>query len=220
MYDKSSPIARGMTFYNGNTIDTSNYDGVHLEGTVVAFTDVDPSNKTVPRSGGQTIYVIVRNTSGVTLPTRRAVTWASGYRGKRVDAISRTTAQEVAGIVDDHIGSGGVPNGDLFLLAVKGPHLVKAPLTGAEHSVAAGVAIGDLMVALTQATSASTNGITGGGRFTTQNGTFTAAQTTDGTAINMIRNAVGRAMSAITSGQTTDSSVNVLVMLDCWPSHA
>lgn len=220
MNDTTAPFDRGRTFYDGRTIDTNNYDGTHLEGLVASFPDTDPSNRTLRRSAGQTICVLVRNTSGVTLPPKRAVAWASGYRGKRVDSITRTTAQEVAGIVDEHVGTGGVPNGDLFWLCVKGPSLVKAPLTGAEHAVAAGIAIGDMLVALTQATSSSTNAITGGGRFTTQNGTFSAAQTTDGTAILMLANKVGRAMSAITSGQTTDSTINVLAMIDLWPSHA
>lgn len=218
MFD-TSPIARGKTFYDGATIDTANYDGVGLEGRVVAFADRDPSvsGTAAVRSGSFAVYLIVRNVSGVALPKGRLVAWASGYTGKRVDSITRTTAQAAAGVVDDHIGSAGVPNGDLFLLCVKGPQLVKAPLTGAEHSVAAGIAVGDLLYALTQATSSMTNAISGGGRIVAWNGTFGDTHTTNGTMGNILVNKVGRAMSAITSGQTTDSSINVLTMLDMWP---
>lgn len=192
----SKRIARGKTWYNGTTINTSDYSGTEYEGTVSVWQDMGPSSSPLTpvsrRSAGNVVAVLVRNVSGGYLEPGRLVTWKSGYRGKRVDGYSCTTAGEVAGVVDEYLPATGVPNGDLFWLVVKGHSLVRNDIDG--NAIAAG----DVLVALTAATS----GATAAGRVAAWAGTFTATQTTDGTLYKAIVNRIGRAVSAKTAGQT------------------
>lgn len=202
------PVDRGQTYYNGNAIDVSsgyaNVDGVHLEGSMRIFTASDPSNRMVRRNGGDVRAVLVRNRSGQTLLPKRAVVWAAGYRGKGVAGYARSDAEEVAGVVDEFLPAGGVPDGDLFWLVVQGPTLVKSAIA----NYSADIAEGDWLAALTATTSALTGGHTGGGRMGPAKNTFTAAETTDGTGIRHTRNVFGRAASACV---TNNTNADVLV---------
>lgn len=209
MQDGTKRFPRGGTWYGPTgTIDTNNYgESVGYEGYVDHFTDVDPSDKTVRRSGRDIEVIAVRNVSGMTLLPGYAVTWESGSEGKRVDGYARTTNAHIAGIVDDHLNAtNGVRNGDMFWLIVKGPCLCKTPLEADANNV---FAIGDPVFALTAATS----GATTAGRVRRHNsaGTFSEAETTDGTLFNVIHNGIGRAMSARTTGNT---NANILVDLE------
>lgn len=193
-------LARGKTWYNGATIDTSNYQAVHLEGLQRTFNNTDPSNRLVPRNSSDVKVILVRNVSGVVLYPKEVVTWKSGYRGRRVDGKVNVTAELVAGVVDDHIGAAGVPNGDMFWLIVEGECLLKTPMSGSDFT--ADIAVDDLLYGLTAANSTGSGSTTTEGRFTNWGGTFSAAQTTDGTAAKIIRNSFARALSAKTTGNT------------------
>lgn len=194
----SAPFPLGKTFYDGRTIDTSNYGGVNLEGQVCTFTNVNvPSGATTLRTvleDGPIVARLVRNTSGIALLPSRIAIYASGFNDKRVDGYTHTTAQQGAGIVDPFLPSTGVPNGDLFWLIEEGTVPVRRSLSNS----AADDAAGDILYAITAATSQATTA----GRFTRWVGTFTAAETTDSGAANILLNNIGRAMSACTTAGT------------------
>lgn len=192
----AAPFARGQTYYGlDGTIPSSYGESVHLEGREHVSKTYNPANKVVRRDGGDVKSIIVRNVSGITLYPGMLCTFASGYRGKRVDGLSRTTACEVAGSVDDMLStSSGVRNGDLFHLLVSGKALVLLSRTAAEAVISAG----QVLYAVTAATSQATTA----GRFVGWGGTFSAAETTDGTAGNILLNKIGRAISASTTADT------------------
>lgn len=185
---------RGHTYHGGTP--TSVGRSTDLEGIEVHFADEEvvnggPNNK---RSGRTTLCRLVRNSSGITLEPKRAVRWESGYRGRRVDGYCAATAAECAGIVDDHLPSAGVADDDLFWVMRKGPGLVKTDLAGGANNV---IADGNLMVALTAATSGAT----------------TAGRVAAGSASTSshVLNRIGKAMSAKT---TANTNADVLVDLD------
>lgn len=196
-----APFQRGFTFYNGGTINTSDYAGIQLEGQVVVFPAVQPgsgASSVGNYSGADVKAKIVRNTSGVALLPKRLVSYASGS-SKRVDGYTNTTAGVVAGVVDPFLPAAGVPNGDLFYIILEDDDCLLT--TALESSTANNtIAVGNILYAVTAAASTSTTG----GRPIPLNtaGTFTAAQTTDGTATAILLNNIGRAKSAKTSGQT------------------
>jgi hypothetical protein len=191
---------RGQTFYGiGNTIDANNLGGVNLEGARKVFPNYDPSGpygRRLRRDESDIRCILVRNVSGITLAPGQAVVWKAGYRNKRVDGYSYQTAQEIAGYVDDMLPSSGVPNNDMFWLIVEGQVLANTPLDGA--SFGGDWAEGDMLYALTAAASTGTTA----GKMQRWPGTWTATQTTDGTATKFAANRVGRVMSAKTTAQT------------------
>lgn len=204
------PVDRGQTFYNGEPIDVSgsyaNVNGVHLEGAMRIFGAADPNTRINRRNGGDVRAILVRNRSGQTLLPKRAVVWAAGQRGKAVAGYARSDAEEVAGIVDEFLPAGGVPDGDLFWIVVQGPTLVKSSIA----NYSADIAEGDWLAALTATTSALTGGHTGGGRLGPAKNTFTATETTDGTSNRHVRNMFGRAASAcVTSNTNSDILVDM-----------
>lgn len=205
----SNLLQLGRTYYEGRTIDTANYgNSVDYEGQEATY-----RNNSVP-AAGQTLVLalnagpitarVVRNVSGINLLPGRAVIYQAGFQDKRVDGYTNTTAQRAAGIVDPFLPSTGVPNGDLFLIIEDGT----VPVRRALSNSAADDAEGDILYAITAATSQATTA----GRFTRWVGTFSAAETTDGTAFNIQRNAFGLAMSACTTAGTNQLK-NVRVRL-------
>lgn len=194
MAEWSVPIERGQTHYGPDKAIPSTYgQSVSLEGRPVILDDSDPADPKVRRSQRKVYGLVVRNVSGFTLHAGQQVTWAAGYRGKRVAGLAYATeAAEVAGVVDDHLSAAGVRNGDLFLLLVKGPALLLLSLTADEAVVAEGAIVFNA--------SAATSGATTAGRFKAFAGTFSATQTTDGSAARILWNKIGRAMSACTTG--------------------
>lgn len=190
------PVARGKTFYGGETIDANNYAGVHLEGLKTVFPNTNPADRKNKRNSGDVLAILVRNVSTIALLPGMACTWKAGFRNRRVDGKSRTTAQEVAGFVDDHLPSAGVPVGDLFWLIVEGECLLKTPVAGADFG--GDIAEGDILYALTMAASTGTSA----GRVTRYVGTFGDTHTTNGTAAAILMNRFARAISAKTTAQT------------------
>jgi len=198
-------IPRGKGWHNtGSAITSANYGGAEYEGTVRTFGDFDVPSGTAPKSrrtGGDVVCKLVRNVSGFALTPKRLVSWASGYRNKRVAGYARTTACEVAGVVDEFWPASGVPDGELFWLAVKGHHKILTSLAGNGENV---ISAGDWLVALTAATTAATTA-----------GRASAIDLTGATSLlgTQILNRIGRAASAMTTAQT---NTDVLVELDLY----
>lgn len=194
------PFSRGKTFYGGRTIDTSNYDGVQLEGAEYARTNVLNASATGPNSGAFDDVMVVRNVSGINLLPGRLVRFQAGTAG-RVDGYTSTSGGGglVAGVVDPSLPAAGVPNGDLFYV-VRGSRgcLLKTSIS----ANATFIAPGDILFAETAASSTG-NTTAAGGRVVPLNsaGTFSAAQTTDGTAAGVAACRIV-SLSARTTGQT------------------
>jgi hypothetical protein len=193
-------MERGHTFYMPTvTIDTANYRDVHVEGTAVVLNDTDPDDNVQLRSGQKIHAVVMRNVSGSTLYAGRAVSPKEGYEHERFEA-TYTTACPLAGIIDDRLGSAGVRNGDMCLVIVKGPCDYCTP------SASPTTAIGDLLYAKT--------GDEGKLTRHAKALAFTATETTDGTMGKVLKNSIGRALEAATSGETSTAKlidVNVQV---------
>jgi hypothetical protein len=190
MADKVSSLPRRGKTYSGGT-PSSIGQSVGLEGYVQEFKDEVKVGSGVlsQRSGQVTKAMLVRNVSGFALLPGRSAAWAAGYRGRRVDGYTRTTAQEVAGYVDDKLPSTGVADDDLFWLLRKGPALIKTPNAGGAGNV---FAEGDVLVALTAAT---TGAVTAGRPAVLD---LSVATNTGAAIVNRI----GRVMSAMTTAQT------------------
>ncbi len=203
--DNDVMIERGSTWYAGRTIDTANYEGVDREGDTKVFEDKLWSATGVKGERNQARSVVcrlVRNVSGVTLFAKTLV------------VLDPTTPNRVTGRstvlfgecypVDEFLPATGVPNGDLFWIVIGGPAKVLTPMTGAEFnatSIAAGMFIG----------AGTTNGGSTAAGSTVPAGRaagllpVNVALTTNTQYEQLLRDAngyVGRAMSAMTSGQT------------------
>lgn len=192
---------RGKTWHGGAVAAADYGNSVDKEGSVMQFAEVGTVTGMGAKpktSSRKTTCILVRNVGATALLPGYAVTFAAGYRGKRVDGYARTTAVSVAGIVDDQLPSGGVAVGDLFWLMVKGPALLKTSLAGNAENV---IAEGGVLVALTAATS----GATTAGRVNAQLLTGATQPLAD-----QIQNRIGVAMSAKT---TANTNANVLVDL-------
>lgn len=189
-----SPLERG----------TSSVGLESYVGRVFVFEDKTRSSTTGPLLrrgpyGKQKQFKLVKNSSGGVLYSKRGLVYKTGTMQTEVDGCNSTTAQSIAGFVDDMIPSAGVPNGDFFLMAVQGPHLVLSDLAGAANNL---IPEGTVLVALTAATS----GATTSGRVAPQD--LTGATQNLG---NQIQNRIGRALSAMT---TANTNADVLVDLN------
>lgn len=204
--DNETPFGRGETLYNGGTIDLNNLDGVQYEGMVKVFEDVLYSalglktNRPSGHQGKKVACRIVRNLSGVTLYAKRLVQIDPANPG-RVTGYQNGAFKE-AFPVDEFIPAAGVPNGDLFYIVIGGPAIVATPMTGAEF-ISASIAAGALIGAGTSnagSTQAGTTGVPGRG---VGQAAGLASSTNLGTdLLDVAINYVGKAISAMTSGQT------------------
>lgn len=174
-------------FALGQTLGvTSATDGTGWVGAVKVFPDVVPSTGKV-RSNRVKRCIAVRNVSGVALLPKRVVVFKSGSHTE-VDGYDADTTKVPAGVVDEHLPTGGVANNDVFWMTVEGPTEVKL---GPASEAAADTAL----VALTAA--ASTHSTTAG---QAQTGAVTYHQ----------HNYIGRALSAGTTGQNVLAIVNLV----------
>lgn len=164
---------------------------------------------------------VVRNVSGVTLPVagrllilgRDAAQNVSGATpvnhavgATRVSGLARMGKAGASGPVwcrpgDEFLPAAGVPNNALFYIVMRGPAKIYMPLT----ALASNLAQGDPVCAMTAATSAVTNGISGGGRLDK----FDATATTY--PAGAFADIVGAALEAMSSQATTG---NVQVLID------
>ena len=181
-------------------------DSLSYEGRRQVFLDKGPMFVTggvrmfQTRSGGDRITRVVRNAGVVNLLPKRLVGWASGYRLNRVDHYCATTADPtVAGVVDEYFPPTGVPVGQLFNLSVKGPTLLKTSTAGDASGT---IPLDTVLVAKTA------NGTTDA------DAGHPAPQDLSGATALLgaqIQYRIGRALSAMTSGQT---SADMLVDLE------
>lgn len=194
--EENPPFARGETFYGpSETIDTGNLGGVHLEGKVFTFEDVDPrstgTGAVSARTGRRVRCRVVRNMSGTTLYgkylARRGVTAAKvmGYASGLVN-----TAGMSGDPIDEYLPSAGVRNGDLFYVVEEGPAIVKTPLSAGAENV---FAVGNTVCGLTAASSGATTA-----------GRVLAQDLTGATAVlaAQIQGRIGFALSAATTANT------------------
>ncbi len=209
---------RGRTYLTGpnRTADTTSTSSVAIAGIVKSFKDMNYT-RTVGaqsngyRSGGEVVCILVRNSSGVALLPKMAVTWKSGKRGLEVDGYADFAADRaIAGLVDEFLPAAGVANNDYFWLVVKGPALAICGNAGDETNV---ISVDDWLINCTAA--ASTHS-TSAGRVgcavlptagLTTNITFAQSN-------NLYKFA--RAMSAKTTANTSGSTADILVFVDLW----
>ncbi len=208
--DNSPPFPRGGTYYAGRTINTSDLEGVELEGIEREFEDKSWNSTGAPyRTNRMVLCRIMRNMTTVALlPKRVGVVTLSSPN--RVVGYCNTTAQKLACVVDEFLPAAGVPYGDLFWGVVRGPAVVKSETTPTNA-----IAVDDILVAATGAaasTGATAAATTGdAGRVTKQ---ALAAPTDAGsttTYTNQVQNRLGYALSASTTSQTNN---DVLAIVD------
>jgi len=196
----------GQTYYKGQTAPTTYAESANVEGTLAVFKDNENPGAVgagTVRSNHDVVKRLVRNVSGVTLATKRLVSWKAGYIGKRVDGYTDLDYDLLAaGVVDERL-TAGLPNNDLGWITVQGPTLVKNGLEAANSSA---IAENDRIVALTGADSTATTS----GRVQS---IALVATTTDANNVNPLRvmGIIGRALSAKTSAQTDN---DILVYID------
>lgn len=196
-------LPRGQAILAGNGRTLSTGMRPDLEGIQTEFQDIAPgqaSGVKVVRSSRFVKAIMLQNISGVTLEAGRAVSYASGQRGRRVDGYSTVSVGPVAGIVDPHYGATGVADDDYFWCLYEGPAECKTDLAAGAGNV---ISLDDLMVAMTAVTSQSTTS----GRVVAQ-----AATTSTTYIMSVPLNAIGRALSAKT---TANTNADVLVDLAC-----
>jgi hypothetical protein len=199
----------GDTLFGGNSVASGSQEGL-IGQSCFWDRDNNPSTPTVLRTNSGKMTIIVKNSAATALLPGRLVTWKAGAIGKEVDGYATVTAALCAGVVDDRLSSAGVAVGDYFHLIVKGSALVLQALSNLTLDVAATGATADA-TGLLYAITAITSGATTAGRFTNWVGTFSAAETTDGTAGKILRNAIGRAIS---TSLTSNTNGQVLAWLD------
>lgn len=138
--NENLPFERGATYYNGGTIDQNELGGGNLEGKEY-LAEVNPSGapsaSNSDPSGRQVLVRVVRNRSGINLKPARLAVYAVGSAngnlplGTGVAGYAFADTDLVAGVIDEFLPPGGVPNGDLFYLVIDGPTRVTTPNSGA-----------------------------------------------------------------------------------------
>lgn len=161
-----------------------------------------PTNKTITA-------IALRNITGAALLGKRIarLTRTAGYSPvESVDQYAISLAERGIVIVDSWLPSAGVPDDYIFWGIIEGPCEVLTPVAGAGFN-ATSIAVGDLLVAATGATSNNSDY----GRIAG----FALANNTDAAgAFAQARNTVGTALSARTSGNTNaDLLINAKILL-------
>lgn len=204
--ENSPPFGRGETFYGSDgTIDTNALAGGQWEGMVKVFEDVLYSatgikpGRSINNDGARVMCKVVRNMSGATLYGGRLVQLDPASPG-RILAYQNVNFAECYPL-DEFLPAAGVRHGDLCFIVIGGPANVKTPMTGAEF-ISTSIAAGALLGAGTSnggSTQAGTTGVPGRavGNALAAGTTHTAAE-----EINVAINYIGKAISAMTSGQT------------------
>jgi len=213
MPSRANLPGRGDTFYGTTSTVPSTYtQSVEHEGVLKLFPNTLSTAKTVRIDGQEVQAIFVRNSSGITLIPGLTVSWASGYRGRRVNGYTDSTAEEVAGVVDPFLSlTSGVRNGDMFWLIIGGPCEVRTPKAADATNV---WSEGDILYAQTAANSTA---VTTGATTQDESGrlipwtslTSITNDNTDGTQSRRILNSVARVMSAATTANT-----NTLKLVD------
>lgn len=193
---ENPPFERGTYDTNSGAFD-------HLLGREWEIEDEDwvPSSyqgARQVRSGKLVTIRLVQNKATVALLPKHLVRYSTtaGEYGHTVNGDVRLTAEDWAGVVDEYLPSTGVPVDAYFYIVTKGPSKVITPDAGAAFN--GDISVGSLLVA---ATAAASTGVTSG-RVGVANITA-STQTADYSTIqDPIINAIGRALSAATTGNT------------------
>lgn len=204
--DNQPPFERGGSFYGTDgTIDTANLAGAQHEGQVKIFEDFlwgatgIKGGRGVSNDGAKVKCKVVRNMSGATLYAGRLVQIDPANPG-RITGYQNSNFAECYPL-DEFLPAVGIRHGDLCYIVIGGPALVKTPMSGAEF-ISTSIAAGALLGAGTSnagSTQAGTTGVPG----RAVGSAIAAASTHLGTDIlNVAINHIGRAISAMTSGQT------------------
>ena len=208
-YSAEPPFALGQTYYNGRTIDSADLKGTELEGRMWPFPDLDyaSAESAKPyRTRRNKLCMIVRNVGAAAILAKFACTpQKSGvnYLG-RVDGLVRLDNDGPCFVADEYLPSAGCPVNDLMWVTVEGPTLAKTPMSGAAFN--GDFAVGSRLVGVTAVTSGSTTA----GRVGVIN-TTGSTQTADYAFLaDIAHNIIGRALSAITTGQT---NADVLIVM-------
>ena len=199
-------IKRGATIHGPvATITAAMIAGVaDRVGAEKWFNDENPGSP-VTRSKRRTLCRLVKNASGINLKPGRLVRFKLGTSGCEVDGYTHAIGQGDYAVVDEFLPSAGVRANDLFWVVLRGPVLA---ITNTAGDATGSISQGSLVMA---ATAASSQNDTNAGRVSV----FSVASPTDATVAlqnaNNQMNALGRAVSAMTSGQT---DTNILIEAD------
>jgi hypothetical protein len=150
------------------------------------------------RSGKMVTVRLVKNSATVALLPKHMARYSTtaGEYGHNVNGDVRLAAEDWAGVVDEFLPTAGAPVDSYFYIVVKGPSKVITPDAGAAFN--GDITVGALLVA---ATAAASTGVTSG-RVGVANVTA-STQTADYSLVqDPIVNAIGRALSAATTGNT------------------
>jgi hypothetical protein len=211
--DENPVFPRGSTFYDGETIDTNDLQGINLEGMEWVFEDVHPTTG-VRRTGRSVRCRCVRNVSGVNLLPKLLATFSitAGLYGQRVVGYSRLTpgtgalnngASPMAEgyPIDEYLPAAGVPTNDLFWIVLEGPAVCVTSVSNGVNDFSVGT------WATAQTAAAST--------FSTTAGRVIAQALTGATAIlgEAVQVRIGRALTALTANQTAS---DILLDIGHW----
>lgn len=191
------PFERGQTASTGlAAVDATILD--NLEGREYVVEDVNPNTGDY-RTGRLVRLRLVRNKAPFALLPKRAVKFSlvAGKYGNQVIGYNTALAEHVV-LVDEYLPATGVAVDDLFYVVIEGPGLA---LTALEADATNVITVGLKLVVAAGATS----GATTAGRLIPQD--LTGATALLG---NQIQNAVGRALTAKTTTQTSSD-----VLVDC-----
>ncbi len=206
----------------GETLSGTDSDSNLINDAWLGVVHVFPAeNLPIPRTRGNKARltgknitaVCLRNVSGAALNAKHVVSIVNtaGYGGMETAGYSITLAQPRSGVVDEFLQSAGVADDDLFWCIIGGPVKVLMPLTGAQLN-GTQISLGDGLVS---ATVNSTTGALTSGRIAIAN----AGQAATGgsskaatLAYAMAAGLIGFALSARTSGETTEATD---VLIDC-----
>lgn len=154
----SASLIRGQTFYGPTATIPTAGESASQEGFEKTFADYNPTvtnGAKALRSGASVYCRLVRNSSGINLLPKRVVKYKSTYYKKRVDGYCTLDFDNCAGVVDEHLPTAGVRDGDLFWITYRGPTLVLTNLAGDGTNLhVQGVPIVALTAATSQATTA------------------------------------------------------------------
>lgn len=195
------PFGRGTTLTNSSVASTdfAGWVGKEYWFENQLWAGSSPASLRPSGSNQYQVCVVARNVSaGALIPSKLVSAKVDQTAGYQVDGYTTTTAQAVAGVVDEFLPSGGVAVNECFWLQIAGEAIVLTDLAAGANNL---LPAGTVLVALTAITSGSTTA----GRVAPQDVTGAT------TALSaQLSNAIGVALSAKT---TANTNVGTLIRL-------
>lgn len=139
---------RGQTRYGttGTIPATFGGDAVLEEGVEREFVDAPKASGGMGalglRSGAMLRMKLVRNSHSTVILPGAVLKYKAGFLGRRVE-LNTTADGPCAGVADYHLPAAGVRVGDMFWMAVKGPHEVNKPTGGGTAQAEGGLIVSD-----------------------------------------------------------------------------